>query len=527
MAETNVIKCGPVSTGAIGIRPLFAVGAVLIGSFLASFDTRLFSLALPDIRGAMSLTFDEGAWLSTVTSASQILIAPAVAWLATVFGLRRVLGIPSLVYAVISLLIPFVKDYNSLLALSFVHGILLGTFVPATLMIIFRNLPVKWWLPAIAVYCIRVGFSMNSGVSLTGFYVDHVGWQWMYWQDVFVAPLMGLFVYLGTPHDVVNKDLLKQADWGGMLLLGVGMAMIYAGLDQGNRLDWLGSGAVAGLLAGGGALCVGFFINESLVSHSWAHFEVLFSRNIGLALATTLLYTFTSISNSSLAPNFLTTVAQLRPEQSGPLFLVCAVLPMALLVPLSIYLIRHYDVRLVLVAGLASFAVAGLLGTQLTHDWSLNDFIPMVLLQSVGQSFTLLSLVIIVLSNSDPTRATTFSAYIQVMRLGGAEIGIALMGTWLRIREQINSNLIGLKISSGSADVAQALARLTGRFISHGAGIAHARGAATLASTVQREANTMAYVDGFWLTVWFAVAALVCAAMIGTAPAGPLSPGQK
>jgi DHA2 family multidrug resistance protein len=171
MAEANVIKCGPVSTGAIGMRPLFAVGAVLIGSFLASLDSRLFSLALPDIRGAMSLTFDEGAWLSTVTSASQILIAPAVAWLATVFGLRRVLGIPSLVYAVISLLIPFVKDYHSLLALSFVHGILLGTFVPATLMIIFRNLPVKWWLPAIAVYCIRVGFSMNSGVSLTGSYI--------------------------------------------------------------------------------------------------------------------------------------------------------------------------------------------------------------------------------------------------------------------------------------------------------------------------------------------------------------------
>ena len=151
----------------------------------------------------------------------------------------------------------------------------------------------------------------------------------------------------------------------------------------------------------------------------------------------------------------------------------------------------------------------------------------MVLLQSVGQSFTLLSLIIIVLSNSDPTRATAFSAYIQVMRLGGAEIGIALMGTWLRIREQINSNLIGLKISSGSADVAHALARLTGRFITHGAGIAHARGAATLASAVQREANTLAYVDGFWLTVWFAVAALVCAAMIGTAPAGPLSPEQE
>jgi len=80
------------------------------------------------------------------------LIAPAVAWLATAFGLRRVLGIPSLAYALISLVIPFVHNYVVLITLSVVHGMLLGTFVPATLMIVFRNLPMRWWLPAIAIY---------------------------------------------------------------------------------------------------------------------------------------------------------------------------------------------------------------------------------------------------------------------------------------------------------------------------------------------------------------------------------------
>src|SRR6266851_3280454 len=242
-------------------QPLFAVAAVLLGSFLANFDSRLTSVGLPDLRGAFSLGFDEGAWLSTAGIGSQIFIAPAVAWLATVFGLRRVLGIPSLVYAVISLAIPFVHDYTALIALSIMHGMLLGTFVPATLMIIFRNLPIRWWLPAIAIYSIRVGFSLDTSTSLVGFYVDHWGWQWLYWQGVVIAPLMGLMVYLGTPHEPVNKELLRDADWGGMLLLGTGVSMIYAGLDQGNRLDWLGSGTVMALLLGGGVLCVAFLIN--------------------------------------------------------------------------------------------------------------------------------------------------------------------------------------------------------------------------------------------------------------------------
>jgi MFS transporter, DHA2 family, multidrug resistance protein len=527
MAENKVIESGPVSTGEVSHRPIFAVGAVLLGAFLANFDTRLFSIGLPDIRGAMSLSFDEGAWLSTAATASQIFIAPAVAWMATAFGLRRVLGIPALVYAVISLLIPLVRDYSVLMTLNIVHGLLLGTFVPATLLIIFRNLPMKWWLPAIAIYSIRVGFTLNSGISLVGFYVDHVGWQWLYWQDCFIAPLLALFVWLGTPHEPVNRDLVEKADWAGMLLLGTGMAMIYAGLDQGNRLDWLGSGTVAALLAGGAFLTIGFFINESIVARPWAHAEVLLSRNIGLSLVVILLYTLTSLSNSSLAPNFLVTIAQLRPEQSGMLFLIYAVLPMVVLVPLSIYLIRHYDVKLTLIVGLSAFAAAGLLGTQLTHDWSRGDFIPMVLLHSLGQSFTLLPIVILALSNSDPSRATAFAAYIQVMRIGGAEIGIALMGTWLRIREQIHSNLLGQHVASGDADVTGILAQLTARFSSHGAGLAQARGVGTLAGLVQREANTLAYIDGFWLTVWFAIAALVCVALIGNAPKGPFTPTSQ
>ena len=135
MAENSYVDQGPRSRGGIAPQPLFAVGAVLLGSFLANFDSRLTSVGLPDLRGAFSLSFDEGAWLSTAGIGSQIFIAPAVAWLATVFGLRRVLGIPSLVYAAVSLVIPFVRDYDTLIALSIAHGMLLGTFVPATLMI--------------------------------------------------------------------------------------------------------------------------------------------------------------------------------------------------------------------------------------------------------------------------------------------------------------------------------------------------------------------------------------------------------
>ncbi|TWC00934.1 DHA2 family multidrug resistance protein [Bradyrhizobium macuxiense] len=517
-------RSGPVSRGDVARYPFFAVVAVLLGAFLANFDSRLTTIGLPDLRGAFSLTFDEGAWLSTAAIGSQIFVAPAVAWLATVFGLRRVLGIPSLVYAVVSLTIPFVRDYTTLIALSIAHGMLLGTFVPATLMIILRNLPIRWWIPGIAMYSIRVGFALDSSSSLVGFYVEHLGWQWLYWQGVVIAPLMGLMVYLGTPSEPVNRDLLHHADWGGMLLLGAGVAMVYAGLDQGNRLDWLSSGTVMALLIGGGLLIIGFMINEMVAPRPWAHFNVLFSRNIGLSLIVILLYTLTSLSNSSLVPNFLGAVGALRPEQSGVLLFTYGALPMFVLVPISILLLRHLDPRIVVVLGFSAFAAANLWGTQLSHVWAREDFVGIVLLTSVGQAFTLLPIIIMALSNSDPSRATAFAAYIQIMRLGGAEIGVALMGTWLRVREQIHSNYLGQHVQNGDVDVVNLLKRLAGEFSGHGLGAAMARAVGRLAALVQREANTLAYIDGFWLCFWLAIAALFIVALITRAPQGPLSP---
>jgi DHA2 family multidrug resistance protein len=524
MAENDGADRGPLSRGGIAPQPLFAVGAVLLGSFLANFDSRLTSVGLADLRGAFSLGFDEGAWLSTAGIGSQIFIAPAVAWLATVFGLRRVLGIPSLVYALVSLVIPFVHDYTTLIVLSIVHGMLLGTFVPATLMIVLRNLPIRWWVPAIAIYSIRVGFALDTSPSLVGFYVDHLGWQWLYWQGVVVAPLMALMVYLGTPNEPVNRALLRDADWGGMLLLGTAVSMIYAGLDQGNRLDWLENGTVMALLLGGGVLFILFLINEMLAPQPWAHFNVLLSRNVGLSLVIILLYTLTSLCNSSLVPNFLSVVGGLRPEQTGVLLFTYGALPMFVLVPIAIYLLWHFDPRTVVVLGFSAFAAANLWGTQLSHDWAREDFVGIVLLTSVGQALTLLPIIIMALSNSDPARATSFAAYIQIMRLGGAEIGIALMGTWLRVREQIHSNYLGQHVENGSGEVTRLLQQLTNFFASHGVGTAPARAVGTLSATVGREANTLSYIDGFWLCFWLAMVALGFTALITRAPPGPLTP---
>jgi MFS transporter, DHA2 family, multidrug resistance protein len=525
---TAAISSGPLSVGRHSHYPVLAVGAVLLGAFIASFDTRLFALGLPDLRGAFGLSFDEGAWLATASTAPQILIAPAIAWFATVFGLRRVLVGPSLLYIATSLVIPFVRDYQALLALHLIHGLLLGVFIPATIMIVLRNLPMGWWIVGLAAYSFRLSFTSNAGVSLVGFYVEQVGWQWLYWQDAVVAVLMALLTWLGTPREGVNRLLLAKADWGGMLLLGTGLALIYAGLDQGNRLDWFESGTVTGLIAGGGALVFAFLVNEAIVPEPWASPTVLMSRNVALVLLTLMTYIVTSLSNTMLIPNFLTVVAELRPEQAGDVFLLYTALPLVVAVPAAVWLLRRVDARIVALLGLTSFAIAAWMGTRITQEWSPDDFIPMALVQSVGQGLTFTGLLVFALSNANPARATAFVAYIQVMRLDVIEIATTAMTTWLRVREQVHSNLIGLHVSAGDSDVAQALGRLTGRFAEYSAAaetsLAHAT--TILASLVRREANVLSIIDGFQVAFWAAIVGLMLISLMRAAPAGPLTPAR-
>ena len=523
---TEPISAGPASTDHPRHYPVLGAVAVLLGAFLVGFDQRLFAIGLPDLRGAFGLTFDEGTWLGTIAMAPQLLVAPAIPWLATVFGVRRVLIVPSLIYIALSLAIPFVRDYQMLLVLHFVHGLLLGVFIPTTIMIVLHNLPMRWWIVGLAIYSFRLSFTANAGVSMVGFHVQHLGWQWIYWQNAVVAGLMLLLIWLGTSREGINRQLLANADWGGMLLLGTGLALIYAGLDQGNRLDWFESGIVTSLLVGGGVLIVGFLINEAVVPEPWAPPSVLASRNICLVLLALMTYMVTSLSNTMLVPNFLTAVRQLRPEQTGWVLLNYTALPLIAVVAAAVFLLRRFDARLVILSGLTCFAIAGWMGTGITHEWAPEDFIPMALIQSLGQGLTFTGLLIFVLSNANPARATAFVAYIQVMRLDIIAIAGTVMSTWLRVREQVHSNLIGLHVSAGDSDVVQALDHLKGRFIEHSAAAetAVARATSTLASLVRRQADVLSFIDGFEVTFWAAIAGMLLVSLMRAAPPGPLTP---
>lgn len=519
---TAVRSFGPITSGTTTTRPVLIVAALLLASFVVGFDTRVFVVGMPDLRGAYSLSVDEASWLSTIANAPQILIASCVAWLATVFGVRRVMIPTALVYAIVSLEIPLVNDGPLLFTLHAMRGLLLGIFIPATIMVIFRNLDKRYWLIGIAIYVLRVPLSQNLGFVLVGFYGDYLGWKWMYWQDVILAPLVALLLFIAAPKEDINFGLLEHADWGGMMLLGCSMTMLYVGLDQGNRLDWFQSGTIIALLAGGSILAIGFLINETLVAHPWAHFSVIMSRNIGLGYAIIVCYALSSAGASIAIPGFLQNVVGLRPISISTLYLAGAVFPVFIFIAISALLLYRFDARLCIVLGLALMALGSKFGSELTLAWGPWNFFPTVILHTAGQSLAFFGAIVYLIGNSDPSRSTAVSAYIQVVRLGSVELATSVLATLQRYREQYHSNILNTPISATSQQLHEMLGKLQHVF---GVGSRpHLESLSVIASRIRGQATILAYSDLFILSFWAAIVGLLIAAFMVSMPYGPLHP---
>src|SRR6202451_1750337 len=254
--------------------PWLGLVAVLMGTFISTLNGRLSTFGLADIRGAVGAGFDEGAWITTAQTAAQMLITIPAVWMGATYGPRRVLIGASVAFALISLLTPFSPNLSTLLTMQFLGGLATGFFIPLTLSFILLNMPPKYWAFGIAVYALNLELSLNISASLEGWYVEHYSWRWIFWQNVPLALIMSLCLHRGMPIKPITTR--PPNDLFGLLAGGLGLALIYAALDQGNRLDWLNSGLVWGLLSAGVLLLAAFLIHEATTARPLLNLNVLF-----------------------------------------------------------------------------------------------------------------------------------------------------------------------------------------------------------------------------------------------------------
>src|SRR5271167_1864231 len=500
LATSTPIDHASRAGGEITTRPLIGVAAVLLGAVISTLNSRLTTFGLADVRGAVHAGFDEGAWIPTAFTVGQMMIGLVSAWLGGVFGPRRVLMVSGTIFAASNLLLPYSPDLATILSFQTVSGLASGTFIPLTIGFVIQNLPTRLVIYGVAAYSMNIELSLNISASVEGWFVDHWSCQWIFWDTALLMPLMLICVHFGMPRQTTNRALLKGADWWGMLYASFGLSVIYAALDQGNRLDWLQSGLTNGLLLAGAILLAAFVVRELTHDRPWLDLRFAVRGNFPLLTFYVAFFRFIILSTSYIIPQYLATIQNYRALETGGVLLWVA-LPQFLIAPVVATILRFVDPRVPMAFGFAMVGCACFMAGQLTQDWATDDFLPSQLLQAVGQSFALTSVVWFCLKHLELKEILTFGAVLQTARLFGGELGSAFIQTFLRVREQMYSNLVGLHVVAGSQATQQRLQdyanAVGGR--SNGTTEVNARAAALLAHSVQNQASVLSYIDGFML----------------------------
>src|SRR5271168_1503445 len=104
-------------------RPYIGLFGVLLGSAMGTLGSRVTTFGLADLRGGLSVGFDEGAWITTSFGVGQMLIGVASPYLGAVFGVRRILLLGIVLFFVSSLLAPLSSNLPGYLAINFLGGI--------------------------------------------------------------------------------------------------------------------------------------------------------------------------------------------------------------------------------------------------------------------------------------------------------------------------------------------------------------------------------------------------------------------
>jgi MFS transporter, DHA2 family, multidrug resistance protein len=506
--------------------PLLGIVGVVLGAGIVTLTGRLLTLGLADLKGNVGIGFDDGAWISSAFNVALMFIGPLSVYLGGLLGPRRVLLACASVFTGTSALLPLVHSYALLMGLLVVAGLTSGTFYPLTLTFALRNIPLRYLALVVALYATCIEASVNFAPSIYGFCRNNLSWEWMFWVPALLTPVMMACIFFGIPQTPKSQSKRTPPSFVGFLYVSAGFALLFAALDQGQRLDWWRSGTFTALFASGMFLVLCALIRRLRSPNFLVDLPYLRQWNtilLGVALFT---FRFTLLATIIIIPQSLS-VRGLDASQFGPAVLWTAVFELVLAFVGALLLSKGFDSRLLLAVGFTAVAFACLINANFTSAWAPENYYRSELLLAVGQSFSMMGLVSSIVLQAfftggldAPQRALTFSAFFHTVRLLGGQVGVVTMGHFIAEREKLHSNLLGLHVQSGAWVTDGVLHRLAAGLAAKSNGLAGATGRALgiVDSKLRLQAYSLTFIDAFHLVAWACVGMLLLTAILRKAP---------
>ncbi|WP_431825524.1 DHA2 family efflux MFS transporter permease subunit [Burkholderia sp. F1] len=492
---------------AVSLRAWVAVLGGVFGCFMAGMNVHVTNASLPDIRGSLGASFEEGAWISTAYLVAEIVVIPLTGWLVQVFSARRVLLVGASGFLAFSIACSVAPNISSMIVARALQGAFGGVLIPLSFQLIVTELPPSRHPFGMALFAVANNVAQAAGPSLGGWLTDMYSWRWIFYLQI--PPAIALIAAIGWAIRPVPVQLskLRQADWFGIATMAIGLSALQIVLEEGGRKDWFASDLIVGLAIVAAAGLVAFVAIELRRAQPFINLRLLGRYNFGIASLMQFLFGAVVFGVVFLVPNYFAELHGYSARDIGLAMIPYGVVQfvMSFLTP---PLMRRTSPRATIVLGFGLVAAGCLMNFHLTADAASNVIVPSLVVRGIGQSLVVIALSVMAVDGIEKAQLGSASGVFNTVRNVGGAIGIAVASQIVVERQKLHAMRIGEAVTPFSEAFQErmaTLARLLARVqvpradaLPGGAtGGPHELALALVNQRVMREALLMAYSDTF------------------------------
>jgi DHA2 family multidrug resistance protein len=402
----------------VELKPLFALGGVLIAAMTSEFNDQVTSIALTDVRGALGIGHDAGTWIESLYVWAEIVGMAISPWLLMTFTLRRWTLFAIALCGVSSVLIPFSPNIEAIYALRLLQGLAGGLIIPLVMTMAFRVLTPDIRLYGLAVYALTATFTPALAATVAALWTDIADWHFVFLQTIPLCSVAGVLVWYCLHQDQPVYERFRMFDWRGALLLVIGAGALSTMLYQGDRLDWFNSSLICVLALVSAVAIPLFLVNEWFHPLPFLKLQMLGRRNIAYGALGLFTFLLISQSGSTVPLRYLQEVQGYRPLQSNLITLEIAAAQLVMLPAMALLLdYKRVDSRVVSMAGLGLILASCIGSSFLTIYWNRDQFYLWQLLQAVGQPMVVMPLLMMTTNSvAGPAEGPFAAALVNTSR---------------------------------------------------------------------------------------------------------------
>jgi len=510
------------SEAAVSLKTWIAVGASLLGAFMAVLNIQVTNSSLPDIEGGLGTGGVNGTWIGTAYLIGEIIVIPMTDFLSRVFSLRRYMIASTILFLLFSAACGQATSLPEMVALRGLQGFFGGVLIPMAFTIIVAMLPAAKRSMGFAGFAITATFAPAIGPTIGGWLTDNYGWQTIFYMNLVPGALMlGGLIY-ALPGSKAQHDLLRHGDWIGIALMAIGLATFQTVLDDGNVDDWFGSSYIVKLSIISAVALGAFIIVEFVRKAPLVQLRLLARRNFGFATLSNFMLGFALYGSAYLLPQYLSVSQGFDAQQSGEV-VAWTGLPQLLVIPFVPFLMRKFDPRLLLGIGLTIFAVSCFMNLTLDPNTAGPQLLLPDVTRSIGQALVMTPLSAVAMVGLTKEEAGDASGLFNMMRNLGGAIGTAAVETYFTKREQYHSFIINAHVSLYDPATQSRLTALQHYFMLNGSAnpaAAMSRAVNVVGKIIKAQATVMGYADCFGLLGVILVGSIFSVALLKRGASG-------